>query len=425
MKEMLERTDKFLRDIYMHPEQTDIYAVTESFLSEMDKGLNGEPSSLAMIPTYVSAGGTAPDNVPVIAIDAGGTNFRVGLVTFEKGYPVTSRLKKSEMPGSRGEVTSDEFFEGIAEKILPLTEFSDTVGFCFSYPVEIFSNLDGRIIILNKEVKVRDAQGIVIGEALSGKLRELGVKKRMHFVILNDTVASLMGGVANLDLLASGGMAGVILGTGCNSCYTESGERIGKLPSAKDMIINCESGNFSGARSGTADDMLDMDSVNPGAFCFEKKMGGVYLGKVISNMAGLAAQEGILSTAFTKVADGPITTPELDDFLRGKANRVAEMCTGNDREMLTMIIDMAFERAARLICANIAALCLHCDGGRSREHPFSVVAEGSLFYNSLLFKEKLNKLLESHITGKLNRYVKICRAENSTLAGAALSALLN
>lgn len=425
MTEILEKTDKFLRDIYMHPEQTDIAEVTESFIWEMDRGLQGGSSSLAMIPTYVAAECEAPKNTPVIAIDAGGTNLRVGLVTFTKDGPVTERLEKTFMPGSRGKVSADEFFGTIAEKILPLTEFSDRIGFCFSYPVEIFSNLDGRILRLNKEVKVRDAEGVIIGEALYEKLREQGVKKPIKFVILNDTVASLLGGVATLDLSNGDGMAGLIMGTGCNSCYTERADRLRRLSFPRNMIVNCESGNFSGSRSGVADDMLDMASVNPGTFGFEKKMSGVYMGQVIENTAALAAERGLLSEGFLKPQASVMATPELDNFLRGEKNRVAELCIGKDKEVLTAIIDMAFERAAKLVCANICALCLHCDAGNSEQHPFYVVAEGSMFYSSLLFKGKLDKYLESHVKAKLGRHVSICRAENSTMAGAALAALIN
>ena len=101
------------------------------------------------------------------------------------------------------------------------------------------------------------------------------------------------------------------------------------------------------------------------------------------------------------------------------------MCVGDDRELLTAIIDRSFERAARLVCANILALCLQVDGGKSEARPFCVVAEGSTFHNSLLFKSKLQRLLNDHVKEKRSRHIICVQAENSTMAGTALAALLN
>lgn len=420
----MKRADEFLYSINMHPQQTDIELTTAAFMSEMDKGLKGEASSLRMIPTYIRAGGKLKRNTPVIAIDAGGTNLRTGLVTFGDNGPEIDGFEKTAMPGSDGEIDVDAFFDELAERVLPLTKHSNIIGFCFSYPAEIFPDCDGRILQLNKEVRVKGAEGTVIGRALIEKLRQRGVSKPMGFTLLNDTAAGLMGGVATLGLSEDGGLAGFILGTGCNSCYCERGEKIKKLSNATDMIINCESGVFDKLFRGSSDLMTDGESDIPGDHQLEKMVSGAYHGSVISHTCALAQKAGLLSAAF-KDGFEKFTTPELDDFLRGKNNRIAKMCSGDDAAVLGIIIDRSFERAARLSCANIAALCLHCDGGKTADKPFNLVAEGSTFYNSLLFKGKLQKLIDEHIEAKLGRFVVCKRAENSTMAGAALAALLN
>ena len=425
MRNFIEETNEFLHKVAMHSDTTDIQAVTEQFLSEMEKGLNGEVSSLQMIPTYISANGTAPDNKPVIAIDAGGSNLRVGLVTFADGVPNVSRLEKCALPGSHHEISAEEFFDELAEKILPLTDESDRIGFCFSFPSEILPNCDGKILCLSKkEVSVRNAEGIIIGKKLLEKLREKGVAKNFKVTILNDTVASLMGGIATRKLSDYDGFAGLILGTGNNACYAEKGEKIVKLSNAKDMIINCETGSFAKAVRGLSDEIMDSGSDNPGEYWFEKMLSGAYHGKVITNTAVLAAKAGLLSRNFAEITP-PFSTPELDEFLRGNENRVVKMCEKADADVLREIIDNSFERAAKLVCANIAAICLHCDGGKSAERPFCVIAEGSTFYNSLLFKEKFDKHVKNYIEGKLNRHVVFYRGENVTLTGAAYSALIN
>ncbi len=416
--------DDFLKSINMHPEQTDIDKTAESILSEMNRGLKGEASSIQMIPTFISAEGKAPENAPVIAIDAGGTNLRVGLVTFSDGEPRLSRFEKCPVPGSYGSILAADFFSELADKILPLTAESDTIGFCFSYPAEIFPNRDGRILQLNKELSVSGAEGKIIGEELIRKLKDAGVSKPLRFTLLNDTVAGLMGGLATLRLSHCDGLAGLILGTGYNTCYIERGARIEKLCSSHDMIINCESGIFNKALRGRSDELVDAANAIPNDHWLEKMLSGAYHGGVISRTAALAQNAGLLSEAF-KEGFKEFTTPELDDFLRGADNRVSKMCVGDDRELLTAIIDRSFERAARLVCANILALCLQVDGGKSEARPFCVVAEGSTFHNSLLFKSKLERLLNDHVKEKRSRHIISVQAENSTMAGTALAALLN
>lgn len=422
MKDVIAETGEFLRKTGMHPDQTDIDEITQSCVSEMKKGLCGEDSSLKMIPTYISAAGTPPNGISVIAVDAGGTNLRVALVTFSDGKPEVSGLSVFPIPGSMGEISADDFFSQIAEKILPLTDRSSTIGFCFSYPAEITPDRDGVILRLSKGVLVRDVVGLVIGREIKKKLREMGVSKDFGFVLINDTAAGLMGGAAEFPVAGFDGVSGLILGTGFNTCYAEKGDKITKLKNASDMIINCETGNFSKAFRGLADDMTDLASENPGIGFCEKMISGAYLGRVITNTVILATREGLLSDSFAEDMP-PFALPELDEFMRGADNRVARMCSERDKTVLREIIDLSFERAGKLVCVNIAALCLMTNGGIER--PFCVVAEGSTFYKSLLLRDKLDKYIKSYIENTLGRQIVFKGGENLTLKGAALAALLN
>ena len=420
----MKTVDDFLMKIGMHPDMTDISAVCQSFMREMELGLAGEDSSLPMIPSFISANGSPEDDKPIIAIDAGGTNLRIGLVSFQQGKPVVLQQESMPMPGSRGEISAAEFFDLIAQCLLPLTEKSSSIAFCFSYPAEIFPDHDGKIICLNKEVRVRCAEGLLLGQELIKALRARGAENSFDFILLNDTAAGLMGGIAALGLKDYDGIAGLVLGTGSNTCYMERGENIKKLANPSDMIINCESGIFNKLVRGESDIMTDMASDIPGDHQLEKMISGVYHGTVITNTLRLAAGEGLLSASFGSIRE-PFTPKQLDDFLLGQDNPVAALCGDGDAETVKTIIDRSYERSAKLVCANIAALCLHCDGGKTQERPFYVVAEGSSFHKSLLFRDKLNKYMDGFVKNTLGRHVSIVRAENSTLAGATLAALLN
>ena len=87
----------------------------EVFLSEMDKGLAGRKSSLAMLPTYIDIERELPRDKPVIVMDAGGTNFRVATVTFAPDGPAEiTDFKVYPMPGIAAEVGKEEFFGTMA-----------------------------------------------------------------------------------------------------------------------------------------------------------------------------------------------------------------------------------------------------------------------------------------------------------------------
>lgn len=420
MSDTLIKTENFLRSIDMHPLQTDIEATMVDIMSEMERGIRGEASSITMIPTYISVLAEPLDDEPVIVADAGGTNLRVGLCVFKNGRPKISNISKYPIPGSEGRIDADGFFGELADRMLPFTSDSSRIGFCFSYPAEIFPNRDGEILSLNKELHVSGAVGAVVGRSLKEKLAERGADREYSFTLLNDTTASLMGGIATIEDLKYDGIAGLVLGTGSNSCCFEKGENIKKLENAYDMIINCESGSYAGAFRGKADFMTDEASEIPGDHLLEKMISGAYMGAVITNTAILASEAGLLSSGFSSPLK-PFSLPELDEFMRGKFNRVSESCSGDDEEILRIITDCAYERAARLVCADIAALCMRADGGKREDLPFCVIAEGSTFYNSLLFYDKLKKYIDSFIRGELHRHVVCRHAGNSTLAGAALS----
>ena len=73
---------EFLKKYGLRAEDVDEKKVLSFFKDQMDKGLEGSESSLRMIPTYSEAQNEIPDGESVIVMDAGGTNFRTCLVTF-------------------------------------------------------------------------------------------------------------------------------------------------------------------------------------------------------------------------------------------------------------------------------------------------------------------------------------------------------
>jgi hexokinase len=98
-------------------------------------------------------------------------------------------------------------------------------------------------------VKVRDVEGGLIGKNLIDALKKRGCNEEKSFIILNDTVATLLAGKAASPDRVFDSYIGFILGTGTNICYSEKCSNIGKVPELKgkdgSMLINIESGAYA------------------------------------------------------------------------------------------------------------------------------------------------------------------------------------
>lgn len=128
----MKTPEEFLKDNGFIPAaEIDRQAMIGTFISEMEKGLKGEKSSLMMIPTYVGVNGKIPQGAKAAVLDAGGTNFRGGIVTIP---PAISDKQNQPMPGTKGEVDEETFYKAFADevkRVLPLAT-TKKIGWCFS-----------------------------------------------------------------------------------------------------------------------------------------------------------------------------------------------------------------------------------------------------------------------------------------------------
>ena len=167
--------------------------MVNNFLDEMDKGLEKENgSSLPMIPTYIGEGSPIVPGQNVIVIDAGGTNLRTCLVTFDDNLkPIISEFKKVSMPGIDREVSAKEFFSVFANQVEHIIDKSDRIGFCFSYAAKITEDNDGIPLVFSKEIKAPEVIGKKVGLSLLEELESRGYfvkNKRIAVVNINVTI---------------------------------------------------------------------------------------------------------------------------------------------------------------------------------------------------------------------------------------------
>jgi hexokinase len=430
----------FLKEYNMDHEQIDMDDCCEIFLDEMDKGLAGEKSSLEMIPTYIETEKEVPTGKKVIVIDAGGTNFRTAIVHFNKDKKaVIEDFKLNEMPGVAKEVSRKEFFGIMVEYVSDIVEKASNIGFCFSYPVEMFPGKDGKLIHFSKEIKAKEVQGQFVGENLNEALKSLG-KKPKNVIILNDTVTTLLAGKAASIGSNYESYIGFILGTGTNCAYVERNANIKKKPeldAAKSQVINIESGGFEKAPMGIIDKQFDKTTKNPSVHTFEKMISGAYLGPLILETIKQAAKDELLSEIASERVNNlkDLTTKDVSDFLvepKTGENPLSKILTDRgdslaylDFAFLYDLIDRMVTRAAKLTAINLSSVVLKSGKGQNPGHPVCIVAEGTTFYKLKDFQSKVEGFLAEYLVTQKGRFYEIISVENATLIGAAIAGLTN
>ena len=424
----------FLTKYKMNPNLISIDILCSLFIEEMNKGLRGDQSSLMMIPTYIKTEKEIPLTKPVIVLDAGGTNFRVATVIFKKnGITEISKFRKFKMPGTenKGNVGKDDFFNRIADFIKESVNDSDSIGFCFSYPTEIFPNGDGKLIHFVKEVKAPEVEGSMIGENLLDSLNKKGFNKNKKIVILNDTVATLLAGKSQKKNYDS--YIGFILGTGTNCSYIEKNSNIKKINNLDKHLsqaINMESGQFNVYPGGILDSEFRASTDKPEEGVFEKMISGAYQGPLALMVLKKAAADGLFSDNFkTDILKFSLLNPhDMDSFLNNPdnpENSLNKICqTDSDKIILFTLMDQLIERAAKLTAAQLSAVVLKTGKGNNPARPVCIAADGTTYYKTRNLKFRTEFYLKQYLEDTKNRYIEFCHIDNAPVLGAAAAGLL-
>uniref|UniRef100_A0A8C9LD03 Hexokinase-2 n=1 Tax=Pavo cristatus TaxID=9049 RepID=A0A8C9LD03_PAVCR len=274
---------------------------------EMEKGLGKETHAKAavkMLPTYVCSTPDGTEKGDFLALDLGGTNFRVLLVRVRNGKrrSVEMHNKIYSIPLEVMQGTGEELFDHIVHCISDFLEYmgmkgvSLPLGFTFSFPCKQ-TNLDEGILL--KWTKGFKATGCE-GEDVVSLLKE-AIHRREEFdldvvAVVNDTVGTMMT-CGYEDPYCE---VGLIVGTGSNACYMEEMRNVELVEGDEGrMCVNMEWGAFGD--NGCLDDIqtefdlaVDELSLNPGKQRFEKMISGMYLGEIVRNILIDFTKRGLL-----------------------------------------------------------------------------------------------------------------------------------
>ena len=309
--------NEFIRKHKMEYTSIDVKNEMDTYIDEMKKGLCGEKSSLLMIPSYITLKSEVKREKPVICVDAGGTNLRVAVAKFsEDGSFCTEEFQRYLMPGVEKELEAEEFFDILADYILPFTKITKNIVISFAYRAKILPDIDCEIVEITKEVKVKNAGGKLLGREICAALAKKGADG-CNIVVVNDSVATALAGKAEKLNDGYGSFTGTILGTGSNSCYIEYMRNIAKLEGGEEglMVINTEAGSYNKVPRSDIDIAYDESTQNPGIGVFEKMTSGGYLGPLCDFTLRTAAREGVFEKGFLSLIHICFVFPATSDSL--------------------------------------------------------------------------------------------------------------
>ena len=405
MLKKIEKEFEFSRD--------DMLKIVKDFYSEMNRGLAGKTSSLKMIPTYAGMP-TGKEKGRFIALDLGGTNFRVLDLTLKGNGTISLpnimkfALDKKHITGS-----AELFFDFLAESVkIFLTKYklcentSADLGFTFSFPIQQTGIASGILISWTKGFDVAGVAGSDVVKLLDDAFLRKGIKNINIAVLANDTVGTLVA-KSYEDRKCD---VGVIIGTGTNACYPEAG-----------TIINIEWGNFNKLEPTSFDRQLDKESNNPGEQILEKMVSGMYLGQIVKRILHDLIGDSPFETEYMSIIEGDKTSDLR--AVEGLLERLSfPASSAGDRRMFKKVCEIVSRRAARISASCIAAIVTKMDPHLSKTHVIAI--DGSVFERHPTFSCNMEEALKDIFAKEHNRIKLVLSKDGSGIGAAILAAVV-
>lgn len=375
-------------------DSTQLADVAETLEHRIREGLAADGRQIKALPAHLSPPTHAVSGRALV-VDAGGTHLRAAVVRVDGAEAtVEAGPQTAELPvrGRGAGLDAEGFWTLQADRVEALAPPAGLpLGYCFSYPSTVHDDLDATLIRWTKGVDISGVEGHRVGAPLARTLADRGFGPS-RTVVLNDTVAALLGG--SLGVERPDRVIGLICGTGTNMAAYFAPKDLPKLahPGGA-MAVNLESGNFHPPHLTPVDDAFDAEGEAPGAQRFEKAVSGYalpYLFRRLVPDSGLDPAAG----------SGPLV--ELRD-------------TGSETERAAAAA--LLHRSADLIAAGLYGVARVLGPNA----PLRVLAEGGLFWRCPGYVDRVRSTL-TRLSGAGDRF-RIERREDVNLVGSAVAAL--
>ncbi|XP_072487205.1 hexokinase-3 [Notamacropus eugenii] len=430
--------EKTLAPFRLDEEQ--LKAVQAQMREAMERGLRGEDSSLPMLPTYVCSTPDGTERGDFLALDLGGTNFRVLWVKVssrsEGGVKIINKV--FSIPESVTQGTGQQLFDHIVDCIVNFQKEHDLsgqtlpLGFTFSFPCKQLGLDQGVLLNWTKGFKASDCEGQDVVSLLRAAIsRRQGVELNV-VAIVNDTVGTMMScGYEDPHC-----EVGLIVGTGTNACYMEELCNVSAVPGDKGrMCINMEWGAFGedsllGELCTPFDISVDKSSINPGKQRFEKLISGMYLGEIVRQILLLLTRLGVLfrGQVFQCLKTKNIfktkflSEIESNGLERWQVQAILEKLglpvSCDDALMVREVCQAVSQRAAKLCGAGVAAVVEKIRENRGLEElSVAVGVDGTLYKLHPHFSSQVKDTVR-HLAPRCS--VRFLQSEDGSGKGAAL-----
>ncbi|KAM9782030.1 hexokinase-2-like isoform X2 [Syngnathus typhle] len=382
---------------------------------ELKRGLGRHThhkAAVQMLPTFVTATPDGTEKGDFLALDLGGTNFRVLRVRVleEEQRMVKMDSQICAIPQDMMEGPGEKLFDHIAAclgeflksqnlqgEVLPL-------GFTFSFPCHQ-KEIDKSILIRwTKGFQCSGVEGQDVVQLLREAIQRQGDYDVGSIAMVNDTVGTMM----SCGYRDQSCEIGMIIGTGTNACYMEEMKNVKRVDCNQGrMCINTEWGGF-GDNGSLADIQTEFDvqvdktSINPGIHIFEKMISGMYLGEIVRLLLVKMTKDGLL---FKGQASEALLSPggfqtkyisHIEEELNGLENgnkilsNLGLAWEPVDVRVVRMVCDTVSSRSARLCAAALATLVNRMRVARGLERLKTTVGvDGSVYRKHPNFSAEL------------------------------------
>ncbi|EPY83755.1 hexokinase-1 [Camelus ferus] len=396
---------------HFHLTKDMLLEVKKRMRAEMELGLRKQTHDKAvvkMLPSFVRSTPDGTEHGDFLALDLGGTNFRVLLVKIRSGKKRTVEMhnKIYAIPTEIMQGTGEELFDHIVSCISDFLDYMGIkgprmpLGFTFSFPCKQTS-LDAEF--------------------------DLDV-----VAVVNDTVGTMMTCAYEEPTCE----VGLIVGTGSNACYMEEMKNVETLEGNEGrMCINMEWGAFGD--NGCLDDirtiydkLVDEYSLNVGKQRYEKMISGMYLGEIVRNILIDFTKKGFL---FRGQISEPLKTRgifqtkylsqiESDRLallqVRAILQQLGLNSTCDDSILVKTVCGVVSRRAAQLCGAGMAAVVDKIRENRGLDHlNVTVGVDGTLYKLHPHFSRIMHQTVKE-LSPKCN--VSFLLSEDGSGKGAAL-----
>lgn len=439
--DQVQKVDQYL--YHMRLSDENLLEISQRFRKEMEKGLGATThptASVKMLPTFVRSTPDGTEHGEFLALDLGGTNFRVLRVRV-----TDNGLQKVEMENQIYAIPEDlmrgsgtQLFDHIAECLanfmdkLQIKDKKLPLGFTFSFPC-VQTKLDESFLVSwTKGFKSSGVEGKDVVTLIRKAIQRRGDFDIDIVAVVNDTVGTMM--TCGYD--DQNCEIGLIVGTGSNACYMEEMRHIDMVEGDEGrMCINMEWGAFGD--DGTLDDFrtefdqeIDMGSLNPGKQLFEKMISGMYMGELVRLILVKMAKEellfggklspGLLATGHFETKDVSDIEGEKDGIRKAREVlvRLGIDPTQEDCVATHRVCQIVSTRSASLCAATLAAVLRRIKENKGEERLRSTIGvDGSVYKKHPHFAKRLHKTVRRLVP---DCDVRFLRSEDGSGKGAAM-----